>query len=113
MGEVTPYKTASTAEGRVAVTGKDADRLNFKVPTLRNVECTYPYFHDGGAATLTEAVETMGQLQLGKTFTKEENAKVVAFLKNLTGDQPQFMLPILPASTDATPGPQPFRDGRG
>ncbi len=108
MGVMEPYKTASAAQGRVAVTGKDADRMNFKVPTLRNVERTYPYFHDGGAATLTEAVETMGKLQLGKTFTNEENVKIVAFLHTLTGDQPEFMLPILPASTDATPRPQPF-----
>ena len=50
----------------------------------------------------------MGQLQLGKKFTPEENAKVVAFLKTLTGDQPTFALPILPPSTDATPRPKPF-----
>ncbi len=108
MGVVEPYKTSNPAQGRVAVTGKDADRLNFKVPTLRNVERTYPYFHDGGAATLTEAVETMGKLQLGKVFSPEENAEIVAFLKTLTGDQPHIQLPILPASTDATPRPQPF-----
>jgi cytochrome c peroxidase len=53
----------------VAVTGKDADRFNFKVPTLRNVEMTYPYFHDGAANTLKEAVDVMGRLQLGKKFT--------------------------------------------
>ena len=78
------------------------------MPTLRNVELTYPYFHDGAANTLGEAVDTMGRLQLGKTFTKDENAKVVAFLKTLTGDQPSFMMPILPPSSDATPRPQPF-----
>jgi cytochrome c peroxidase len=50
----------------------------------------------------------MGRLQLGKTFTKDENAKVVAFLKTLTGDQPSFALPILPPSSDKTPRPQPF-----
>ena len=55
MGLVEPYKAKSAAEGRSAVTGKDADRFNFKVPTLRNVEMTYPYFHDGAANTLTEA----------------------------------------------------------
>lgn len=108
MGVVEPYKTASTAQGRVAVTGKDADRLNFKVPTLRNVELTYPYFHDGGAATLEEAVGTMGRLQLGRAFSDDETAKIVAFLKTLTGDQPQFGLPILPASTNKTPKPKPF-----
>ncbi|HTY04254.1 MAG TPA: cytochrome-c peroxidase [Rhodocyclaceae bacterium] len=108
MGVVAPYKASSPAEGRVAVTGKDADRFNFKVPTLRNVEMTYPYFHDGAANTLPEAVDTMGRIQLGKKFTKDENARIVAFLKTLTGDQPSFTLPVLPPSTDATPRPTPF-----
>jgi cytochrome c peroxidase len=108
MGVVEPYHARSGAEGRSAVTGKDADRFNFKVPTLRNVELTYPYFHDGAANTLTEAVDIMGRLQLGKQFTKQENAAIVAFLKTLTGDQPRFELPILPPSTDATPRPKPF-----
>jgi cytochrome c peroxidase len=108
MGAVEPYKTDNPAEGRVAVTGKDADRFMFKVPTLRNVEMTYPYFHDGEAKTLTDAVETMGRIQLGKKFTAEENAKIVAFLKTLTGDQPSFLMPILPPSTDKTPRPEPF-----
>ena len=108
MGVVAPYKASSPAEGRSAVTGKDADRFNFKVPTLRNVELTYPYFHDGAATTLTEAVDTMGRIQLGKKFSADENAKIVAFLKTLTGDQPNFKLPILPPSTDKTPRPEPF-----
>ena len=90
------------------VTGKDADRFKFKVPTLRNVEMTYPYFHDGEAQTLTEAVDIMGRLQLGKKFSDEENAQIVAFLHTLTGDQPSFLLPILPPSTDKTPPPKPF-----
>jgi cytochrome c peroxidase len=108
MGLVQPYKTASTAAGRVDVTGKDADRLNFKVPTLRNIELTYPYFHDGAAETMTEAVDLMGRLQLGREFNKDENAKIVAFLKTLTGQQPQIALPIMPPSTDKTPKPRPF-----
>lgn len=108
MGVVEPYKTNNPAEGRVAVTGTDADRFNFKVPTLRNVELTYPYFHDGAADTLGQAVDTMGRVQLGKSFTKEENAKIVAFLKTLTGDQPQIKMPILPPSSDKTPRPEPF-----
>ena len=108
MGLVAPYKAGDKVEGRSAVTGKDADRFNYKVPTLRNVEMTYPYFHDGAANTLTEAVDVMGRIQLGKTFSKAENAKVVAFLKTLTGDQPNFALPILPPSSDKTPRPTPF-----
>ena len=108
MGVVEPYK-GNMPDGRAAVTGKDEDRFNFKVPTLRNVEMTYPYFHDGAANTLAEAVDVMGRLQLGRKFTKDENAKIVAFLKTLTGDQPTFMLPILPPSSDATPRPTPFK----
>lgn len=108
MGVVEPYKTDSKAEGRAAVTGDDEDRFNFKVPTLRNVAMTYPYFHDGAAATLEEAVDIMGRLQLGTKFTDEQNAQIVAFLKSLTGDQPSFKMPILPPSTNSTPKPNPF-----
>lgn len=110
MGLVEPYQTDNPAEGRVAVTGNDAERFSFKVPTLRNVELTYPYFHDGAADTLAEAVDTMGRIQLGKKYTPEENADIVAFLKTLTGEQPQIALPILPPSSDATKRPQPFED---
>jgi len=109
MGLVEPYRTDNPAEGRVAVTGRDADRFNFKVPTMRNVELTYPYFHDGAAATLTEAVEVMGRVQLGRRYSDEDNAKIVAFLKTLTGDQPSFRLPQLPPSSDKTPRPSPFK----
>ena len=108
MGVVEAYKASSPAEGRVAVTGQDADRFLFKVPTLRNVALTYPYFHDGAANTLPEAVDTMGRVQLGKTFTAAENAQIVAFLHTLTGDQPHFALPQLPPSSDTTPRPTPF-----
>ena len=110
MGVKEEYNSKSPTVGRKAVTGKDEDRFNFKVPSLRNVELTYPYFHDGEAKTLTEAVDVMGRLQLGKKFTDEENAKIVAFLKSLTGEQPSFILPILPPSSDKTPPPKPFED---
>jgi cytochrome c peroxidase len=108
MGLVEPYQANSPAEGLSAVTGNDADRFKFKVPTLRNVELTYPYFHDGEAETLAEAVDVMGRLQLGKKFSDEENAQIVAFLKTLTGDQPSFQLPFLPPSGPETPLPRPF-----
>lgn len=109
MGIVEPYRTDNPAEGRVAVTGRDADRFSFKVPTLRNVELTYPYFHDGAADTLAEAVDVMGRIQLGKRYTPDELRKIVAFLKSLTGDQPTFVMPLLPPSSDATPRPRPFK----
>jgi cytochrome c peroxidase len=109
MGIVEPYRTDNPAEGRKAVTGRDADRFSFKVPTLRNVELTYPYFHDGAANTLGEAVDVMGRIQLGRTYTPDENGKIVAFLKTLTGDQPRFEMPLLPPSSDRTPRPNPFK----
>ena len=108
MGVVEPYQTTNPAEGRAAVTGKDADRFTFKVPTLRNVELTYPYFHDGAYWTLEEATDVMARLQLGRQLEDEEISNVVAFLKTLTGDQPTFTMPILPPSTNDTPRPQPF-----
>ncbi|MCI5166655.1 MAG: cytochrome-c peroxidase [Candidatus Electrothrix sp. GM3_4] len=110
MGVAEEYKTKSQSptEGRKDVTGKDIHRFMFKAPTLRNIELTYPYFHDGGVQTLSEAVDTMARHQLNKKFSKEENAQLVAFLKTLTGDQPSFMLPLLPPSSDKTPHPKPF-----
>ncbi len=108
MGVVAAYDTKNKAQGVAGLTGKDADRMKFKVPTLRNVELTYPYFHDGEADTLEKAVDTMGRLQLGRAFMMEEIDDMVAFLKTLTGKQPDFRLPILPPSTNVTPRPQPF-----
>ena len=108
MGLLDQYKTSNPAIGRAAVTGKDEDRMSFKVPTLRNVELTYPYFHDGEAETLEEAVDVMGRLQLGRKYTEQETADIVAFLKSLTGDQPTFVMPLLPPSANDTPRPKPF-----
>lgn len=108
MGLVKPFETSNPAQGRYGVTHQESDRMVFKVPTLRNVELTYPYFHDGSATTLTQAVDVMGRVQLGRQFTSDENAKLVAFLKTLTGTQPALALPVLPPSTDTTPAPHPF-----
>lgn len=108
LGVVAPYKTNNPAEGRYDVTKKDKDRMTFKVPMLRNVALTYPYFHDGAARTLHDAVETMGRIQLGRKLTPKENGEIVAFLKTLTGEFPSIVLPQLPAGSDATPLSQPF-----
>jgi cytochrome c peroxidase len=108
FGLVAPYHTQNKSQGREGVTGKANDRFVFKVPTLRNIALTYPYFHDGAAKTLEQAVATMKSLQLGGQFTKEQNADIVAFLKTLTGDQPKITLPVLPPSTERTPAPEPF-----
>lgn len=71
--------------GRYNVTKSAADKHVFKVPTLRNVELTPPYFHDGNVKTLDEAVIKMAKLQLGRNLSKTEVSDIVAFLKSLTG----------------------------
>ena len=72
--------------GRFAITGKDADRHVFRVPSLRNVAITAPYFHDGGVASLEEAVDSMARSQLGRSLTAPEIDLIVAFLRTLTGE---------------------------
>lgn len=108
FGVFDKYTTQNLAEGRYAVTGKEEDKGLFKVPTLRNIELTYPYFHDGQVDSLAEAVNIMGKIQLNREFTPEETADIVAFLKTLTGDQPNIKLPTLPPSNENTPKPEPF-----
>ena len=71
--------------GRYNVTGEEEDKYYFKVPTLRNIELTSPYFHDGREEDLKEAVKTMALVQLGRPITSDEINKIVAFLKTLTG----------------------------
>jgi cytochrome c peroxidase len=96
-------------QGRFEVTKQDLDKMMFKVPILRNVEKTAPYFHDASAKTLEDAVRTMGTLQSGRELAADEVASVVAFLKALTGDLPKDLVakPKLPASTAKTPKPDP------
>lgn len=108
MGLFEEYVTNNPAEGVAGLTGSDLDRFKFKVPTLRNVELTYPYFHDGAYWNLEEAVDVMARLQLGRTLEKEQISQMTAFLKSLTGDQPNFVIPMLPPSTPDTPRPEPF-----
>lgn len=75
--------------GRFNVTHDESDRFVFRVPSLRNVELTAPYFHDGTAETLDRAVRVMAKFQLGRQLTAEQVDRIVAFLKSLTGKQPQ------------------------
>ena len=72
-------------QGRVNVTHDERDRHVFKVPTLRNVQVTHPYFHDGSAATLEDAVRTMAKYQRGRELNDEEVSAMVSFLVSLTG----------------------------
>jgi len=82
--------------GRAEVTGHEADEYVFRIAPLRNVAETAPYFHDGSAATLEEAVSVMGSAQLGRSFNEQEVADLVAFLESLTGEFPLVTFPRLP-----------------
>jgi cytochrome c peroxidase len=84
LGLVKPWPNQKD-QGRFAITKKEQDKMFFKVPSLRNIEKTGPYFHDGSSEKLTEAVEVMAKHQLGREFSNEEISDIVAFLKTLTG----------------------------
>lgn len=75
--------------GRYNVTNKEEDKHKLKVPLLRNVELTAPYFHDGSQETLAEAIHAMGHYQLGKDLSDEQVAQIEAFLESLTGELPE------------------------
>lgn len=87
-------------KGRFHDTKNEADAYMFKVPQLRNVAATPPYFHDGSVATLPQAVRIMAELQLGKTLSDEDVTLIVAFLESLTGDVPADFakVPLLPVA---------------
>lgn len=96
-----------TDTGRAKITKSDADRMMFKVPSLRNIEKTAPYFHNGKSPTLSAAIADMAEYQLGKKLTPAEVASIEAFLKALTGEVPADLIkqPELPKSTPKTPKP--------
>lgn len=85
--------------GRAEATGKDADAHMWRVPTLRNVEHTAPYFHNGSVTSLDEAVRVMASAQLNQDLDEQEVADLVAFLESLSGPFPELTLPRIP------PGP--------
>ncbi|MCF6309527.1 MAG: cytochrome-c peroxidase [Sulfurimonas sp.] len=76
-----------------------------KVPTLRNITQTAPYFHNGQIWSLKEAIKEMGRIQLGKKISNKEAASIEEFLKSLDGRKGHVILPVLPASTSKTPKP--------
>ncbi|EKB51094.1 cytochrome-c peroxidase [Cecembia lonarensis] len=88
----------SADEGIYNLTGNPGDLYKFKVPSLRNIEKTYPYFHDGSIWDLEESLVIMGKTQLNKEFTQNEIDDLVAFLRTLTGDLPKELkkVPSIP-----------------
>jgi cytochrome c peroxidase len=75
-----------TDQGRYNVTRREEDRHVFKVPSLRNVAVTAPYFHDGSAKSLDDAITIMGRYQLGRELSAEDRRLIAAFLRSLTGE---------------------------
>ena len=106
LGLVKPYETADV--GRFEVTGDEADRQVFKVPSLRNVTRTGPYFHDGSVTGLDQAVKLMGTHQLGRDLTDQQVGEIIAFLDALTGtpDPAYIAKPELPEAGPSFPAPE-------
>lgn len=92
-------------KGRFAVTDTADDSYVFRAAPLRNVAVTAPYFHSGKVWDLKQAVQIMGNAQLGTELKEHEVDRIVAFLQSLTGKMPDVTLPVLPAETGDTPRP--------
>lgn len=102
LGLVKAFETTDT--GRAEVTQNEADRFFFKVPSLRNIEQTGPYFHDGTVTTLDDAIRLMAEHQLGRTLTDQEVSEIRTFLSSLTGTLPAdyIAVPALPGMSPAS-----------
>jgi cytochrome c peroxidase len=107
LGLVKPFQ--SKDQGRFEFTKKESDRMIFRVPTLRNVTKTAPYLHDGSVKDLQTVVKLMAQHQFGKQISDDDVNHIVTFMDSLTGELPKSYIakPKLPASTKATPKPDP------
>lgn len=88
MGAINPLERTPNTVDRYTITHRDSDKNVFKVPTLRNIALTAPYFHDGSATTLRDAVIKMSYHNLGLKLTQKEVELLVAFLNTLTGELP-------------------------
>lgn len=109
LGLAKPWPGEVKDQGRFEVTKQDVDKLMFKVPSLRNVEKTGPYMHDGSIDSLEEITKMMAKYQLGKDISDADVKVLVAFMKSMTGELPKDAIkkPELPPSTPKTPKPDP------
>jgi len=107
LGVIKPYPTEDP--GRAAITGNDADRQVFKVPSLRNVAKTGPYLHDGSVQQLDDMIRIMAEYQLGIPIDDARVGAIHAFLESLSGrvDAELIAMPELPPSGPDTPAPDP------
>jgi cytochrome c peroxidase len=106
LGVVKPWPN-QTDQGVYQLTKDDSDRMVFKVPSLRNIKKTGPYFHDGSVATLEDAIRNMAVHQRGVTLTDAQLKSIEAWMDSLTGEIPANYIksPELPKSTVQTPQP--------
>ena len=87
MREMAPGASMAADPGRFQLTRREADRHLFRVPSLRNVALTAPYFHNGSVATLDEAVDAMFKYQLGRQAPPQDKQFIIRFLQTLNGEQ--------------------------
>jgi cytochrome c peroxidase len=108
LGKEKPWEK-QTDKGRSRVTKSSSDDMMFKVPSLREVTKTAPYFHDGSVASLAETVKLMAIFQLNKELSDADTDLIVKYMDTLSGEVPQDLIakPELPPSTDTTPKPDP------
>jgi cytochrome c peroxidase len=108
LGVVQKYDNTGD-QGRFGLTKDEADRMFFKVPSLRNVASTSPYYHDGSIVDLSTAIRAMGRLQLGKQLSDGDVASLGVFLRTLSGAPPAGYItkPTLPSAGPRTPKPDP------
>ena len=91
IGLINPYPWSEKSPDRYSLTKNPFDKNLYKVPTLRNISITAPYFHDGSVDTLEEAIKKMAYYNLGFELTKDEIKKIKAFLDTLTGKKPKTL----------------------
>ena len=85
------YPGSPNNPDRYQITKKEFDKNVYRVPALRNIDCTYPYFHNGSIKTLEEAVQTMAYYNLGFKLSDNELKKIISFLKTLRGELPEIL----------------------
>lgn len=101
-----PAEVMANDTGRFKVTGREGDKAVFRVPSLRNIALTAPYFHSGKVWDLSVASRIMGKVQLGLDLAPVDVENMTRFLVTLNGRQPEVVYPILPPSTARTPRPE-------
>ncbi|MES1206489.1 MAG: cytochrome c peroxidase [Pseudomonadota bacterium] len=106
LGAVIPWPDQEDL-GRVAVTRMPSDRMVFKVPSLKNVDRTAPYFHNGGTTNLQDAIRLMGHYQLGIDLTPDEVQSISIWMGSMTGEiAPAYIAPPRPPEESPAPAVQ-------